>query len=112
MRCHLGTLAAAPQPALAREGSNERRRLGSRCGVYAPSLSIRAVAGVDRRRHGASDNTVTAPADAHVDAGGTPTKYSSLQKGDKLSFWVPESKWGFYAAPQASQSNKFTVVEK
>ena len=55
--------------------------------------------------------TVSAAPDARIDVGGTPTKFSSLHEGDKLSFWVPESKFGFYAAPGASESNKFTVVK-
>lgn len=48
--------------------------------------------------------------DARVQMEGTEVKVSELKPGDKLSFWVPESRAGFYAAPGASESKKLAVV--
>ena len=57
-------------------------------------------------------NTVTfdAASDARVEMNGRPTRFRSLRRGDKLSFWMPESRVEFYSAPGASDSEKLTVV--
>ena len=35
---------------------------------------------------------------------------SALKEGDKIVFWVPESRFGFYAKPGAAESQQFKVV--
>ena len=54
--------------------------------------------------------TVNAAPDAPIDMDGKPAQYSQLQVGDKLSFWVPESRYGFYAAPGTLKTGQFRVV--
>jgi hypothetical protein len=54
--------------------------------------------------------TFAATPDARVVVDGKKTKYSALRQGDTLTFWVPESRMGFYAAPGASESTKLAVV--
>jgi hypothetical protein len=54
--------------------------------------------------------TVSAAPDVAVDMNGKPTKYGQLKTGDELSFWVPESRWGFYAAPGTLNTGQFKVV--
>ena len=58
--------------------------------------------------------TFTAPADARVLVNGQEMTYGALGKGDPLSFWVPESRAGFYAAPGAAKLTEIKVarVEK
>jgi hypothetical protein len=43
---------------------------------------------------------------------GSPTTYSSLQKGQTLTFWVPDHVMGLYATPTASQATKLAVIER
>ena len=38
-------------------------------------------------------------------------RLSALRPGDKLSFWMPEDRAGFYAGPQALDSDKLAVVD-
>lgn len=54
--------------------------------------------------------TFDAARDARVDVNGRPMRFSSLRPGDELSFWMPESRVGFYAEPGASQTTKLAVV--
>ena len=54
--------------------------------------------------------TVNAAPDVPIDMEGKPTKFSQLRQGDKLSFWVPESRFGVYAAPGALNTGQFKVV--
>ena len=54
--------------------------------------------------------TVNAAPDAAVELGGKPAKYAQLHEGDTLSFWVPESRYGFYAAPGTLKTGQFRVV--
>jgi hypothetical protein len=54
--------------------------------------------------------TFTAPKDARVVVNGQEMTYSALGKGDKLSFWVPESRAGFYAEPGAAQLKELRVA--
>ncbi|HEU4624543.1 MAG TPA: hypothetical protein VFS52_07270 [Steroidobacteraceae bacterium] len=51
----------------------------------------------------------TTTPDARVQMEGTEVKASELKPGDKLSFWVPESRAGFYAEPGASNAKKLAV---
>jgi hypothetical protein len=48
--------------------------------------------------------------DARVTMNGKEIKGTELKPGDSLSFWVPESRAGFYAAPGAAESKKLAVV--
>jgi hypothetical protein len=48
--------------------------------------------------------------EARVQMEGKEVKVSELKPGDKLTFWVPESRAGFYAAPGASEARKLAVV--
>ena len=54
--------------------------------------------------------TFTAPADARVLVNGQEMTYRALGKGDPLSFWVPESRAGFYAAPGAAKLTEIKVA--
>jgi hypothetical protein len=56
--------------------------------------------------------TFKASSDARLTVDGSPTKYSSLQSGQKLTFWVPNAAAGFYAAPVATPATKLAVVER
>ena len=55
--------------------------------------------------------TFVASPDARLIVEGKEAKFSSLNKGDTLSFWMPESRVGFYAEPGASESTKLAVVD-
>lgn len=55
--------------------------------------------------------TITAASDMHVSVDGQDTKLSSLQPGDKLSFWVPESRMAFYATPGGAESSRLAVSQ-
>lgn len=37
---------------------------------------------------------------------------SALKEGDKIVFWVPESRFGFYAKSGAAESQQFKVVSE
>jgi hypothetical protein len=54
--------------------------------------------------------TFTAPADARVVVNGHEMTYGALGKGDPLSFWVPESRAGFYATPGATRLSEVKVA--
>jgi hypothetical protein len=56
--------------------------------------------------------TFKASPDARVTVDGSPTKYSSLQTGQKLTFWVPDAVEGFYAAPDATKATKLAIVQR
>lgn len=53
--------------------------------------------------------TFKAPADARVVVNGQEMSYGALGKGDPLSFWVPESRAGFYATPGATRLAEMKV---
>lgn len=65
---------------------------------------------VDRADRSLGTITFDASPDARVEVNGRPERFSSLKRGDKLSFWMPESRVGFYAEPGASESTKLAVV--
>ncbi len=50
--------------------------------------------------------------DERVTVNGRSTRYSSLKPGDKLSFWMPADRVGFYAKPGASKSTRLAVVSQ
>jgi hypothetical protein len=54
--------------------------------------------------------TFKAPADARVVVNGQEMTYGALGKGDPLSFWVPESRAGFYATPGATRLAEIKVA--
>jgi hypothetical protein len=57
--------------------------------------------------------TFVASADARVIEDGKQVKFSSLEPGHKLTFYVPESRVGFYAAPGSAQgTTKLAVVSE
>ena len=65
---------------------------------------------VDRYDRSVGSITFDASPDARVEVNGRAERFSSLRPGDKLSFWMPESRVGFYAQPGASQTTKLAVV--
>ncbi len=65
---------------------------------------------VDRYNRDLSTITFDAARDARAMVNGREMRFSSLKPGDKLSFWVPEDRMGFYAKPGASQTTKLAVV--
>ncbi len=67
---------------------------------------------LDRSNRSLGTITFDAAPDARVDANGRQVRFSSLKRGDKLSFWVPESRVGFYAEPGASETTKLAVVSR
>jgi hypothetical protein len=66
---------------------------------------------VDRYDNNVGSLTFEAAHDARVDINGRPTRYSDLKRGDRLSFWVPEGRAGFYAAPGTQPSDKLAVID-
>jgi len=54
--------------------------------------------------------TFTAPPEARVIVNGQEMTYGALGRGDTLSFWMPESSVGFYAAPGAAKLNEVVVA--
>jgi hypothetical protein len=66
---------------------------------------------VDRYDKSLGTITFDAARDARVEVNGRRVRFSSLRRGDKLSFWMPESRVGFYAEPGASETTKLAVVE-
>lgn len=54
--------------------------------------------------------TFVATPDARVNMNGRDIKFTELKKGDNLSFWMPEKRVGFYAAPGASEAKRLAVV--
>jgi hypothetical protein len=65
---------------------------------------------MDSYNNKVSTVTFSTKPEARVQMEGTEVKVSELKAGDKLSFWVPESRAGFYAAPGAAESRKLAVV--
>ena len=62
--------------------------------------------------HKLSTVTFEVAKDAKVQMNGKEIKATELMPGDSLSFWVPESRAGFYAAPGAAESRKLAVVSR
>jgi len=56
--------------------------------------------------------TLAPAADARVTVDKKAKKYSSLQKGDQLDVWMPESRLGFYAEPGAAEVHELPVVSE
>ena len=54
--------------------------------------------------------TFTAPPEARVRVNGQEMTYAALGKGDPLSFWVPESRAGFYGTPGAAKLTELRVA--
>ena len=54
---------------------------------------------------------VEASPDARLTIEGKATKYSSLKAHDKIDVWMPESRFGFYAAP-GQEMSQLKVVER
>jgi len=54
--------------------------------------------------------TVKPKPDARVTIDGKKKKYSTLRAGDKLGFWMPESRLGFYSEPGASKINQLDII--
>lgn len=54
--------------------------------------------------------TFSVSPEAKVQMNGKEIKATELMPGDSLSFWVPESRAGFYAAPGAAESKKLAVI--
>jgi hypothetical protein len=52
----------------------------------------------------------TAPQEARVVVNGRDMTYGALGKGDDLSFWIPESRAGVFAAPGATQLKEIVVA--
>jgi hypothetical protein len=67
---------------------------------------------VDRFDKKLSTITFDAAHDARVEVNGRQMKFSSLKPGDKLSFWMPEDRVGFYAEPGASETTKLAVIDR
>jgi hypothetical protein len=66
---------------------------------------------IDRYGHRVSSITFDASRDARVYVNNRSTAFSALRPGDKLSFWIPEDRVGFYARPGALQNTKLAVVD-
>ena len=49
--------------------------------------------------------------DQMVTVDGKPTKYTSLDKGQKLDFWIAQNKWSLYATPDG-KAMKILSVEQ
>jgi hypothetical protein len=54
--------------------------------------------------------TFTASPEARVWVNGQQMTYGALGTGDRLSFWVPESRAGLYAAPGAAKLDEIKVA--
>jgi hypothetical protein len=68
---------------------------------------------VDRNGRKLSTITFDPARDARIVVeGGQQRRFDSLHPGEKLSFWAPEGRAGFYAAPGASESEKLAVVSR
>jgi hypothetical protein len=66
---------------------------------------------VDRADRNVGTITFEAKPDARVEVDGRPQRVSSLRQGDKLSFWMPQDRVGFYAEPEALDTMKLAVVD-
>jgi hypothetical protein len=66
---------------------------------------------VDRSNRNLGTITFDASPDARVEVNGRPLRFSSLRSGDRLSFWMPEGRVGFYAEPGAAATTKLAVVD-
>jgi hypothetical protein len=67
---------------------------------------------VDKYGQGGRTLTFVPSADARVTVDGKSEKASDLKRGDSLTFWVPESRMGFYAQPGTLNTGKFAVVSE
>lgn len=65
---------------------------------------------VDRFGKALGSITFDASRDARVLVNGRRMRFSTLKRGDMLSFWMPESRVGFYAEPGTQESDKLAVV--
>ena len=65
---------------------------------------------IDNHKQSIATLTFAASPEARVKVEGKDVKFSALRAGDSLSFWVPESRVGFYAAPGASENAKLALV--
>ncbi len=65
---------------------------------------------VDRNDRAVGSITFDAARDARIMVDRNWKRFSSLHPGDHLSFWMPESRVGFYAEPGASESTQLAVV--
>jgi len=65
---------------------------------------------VDNFDHKLAAITFDATRDARIEVNGQSRRFSALRPGDRLTFWMPESRVGFYAAPGTSESDELTVV--
>ena len=65
---------------------------------------------VDRSDKNLGRITFDAANDARVEVNGRQRRFSSLKPGDKLSFWMPETRVGFYAEPGALETTQLAVV--
>ena len=62
-------------------------------------------------QHTAKPMTFEYPPDANLTlTNGTVKAASAIKKGDKVSVWMPESRFGFYAAPGAAEQSKFRLA--
>ncbi len=53
---------------------------------------------------------VQSTGDARIKMEGKEVKFTSLQRGDEVDIWVPESRYGFYSEPGAGINKQLTVV--
>jgi hypothetical protein len=90
------------------EGGKKWARFdGDVVNVFADRISVNIV-----NRYDKSAGTITfaAPPNDPVTVNGSSKKFRDLQKGDKLTFWMPEDRVGFYAGPDTATSTKLAVV--
>ena len=65
---------------------------------------------LDRYNNPVGTVTFDAQPDATIEVNGHATRFARLMPGDRLSFWMPESRVGFYAKPGTPESTKLAVV--
>ena len=65
---------------------------------------------VDRYGNSLATVTFDAAPEARVEVNGRSERFSDLKRGDMLTFWMPASRVGFYAAPGTKASSKLAVV--
>lgn len=66
---------------------------------------------LDTSREPLETMTFIVSPDARVVVNGKKVSYDALERGETLSFWLPEGKIGFYAAPGAAQFKEIKVAE-
>lgn len=67
---------------------------------------------IDNHKRSVGTLTFNAAPEARVMVDGREKRFSTLRSGDILSFWMPESRMGFYAEPGASEVEKLAVVSE